>query len=85
MRDDADGTVLYTLGDAIASFMRNPDPATVDMCLATKDDFIRRRSWKSNLVEQPFTLNREPREWEGRRKFWFMAARKRRWFVLLFS
>ncbi|KAI0848731.1 hypothetical protein F5Y00DRAFT_253217 [Daldinia vernicosa] len=85
MRDDADGTILYTLGDAIASFMRNPDPTTVDMCLATKDDFIQRRSSKSNPVEQPFILNREPREWGGQGKFWFMAASKRRWFVLLFS
>ncbi|KAI1476100.1 hypothetical protein F4774DRAFT_394652 [Daldinia eschscholtzii] len=84
-RDDGDGMVLYTLGDAIASFIQNPDPTTVDMCLATKDDFIRRRSWKNRLVEQPSTLNRQPREWDGRRKFWFTAARKRQWFILLFS
>ncbi|KAI1801235.1 hypothetical protein F4811DRAFT_468442 [Daldinia bambusicola] len=84
-RGDAKGMVLYTLGDAIASFIQDPDPATVDMCLATKDDFIRRRPWKNRLVKQPLTLNREPREWKGRRKFWFTAARKRQWFVMLFS
>ncbi|KAI1464903.1 uncharacterized protein F4812DRAFT_466789 [Daldinia caldariorum] len=84
-RDDAEGMVLYTLGDAIASFIRNPDPTTVDMCLATKDDFIRRRPWKNRLVKQPLTLNREAREWKKRRKFWFSAARKRQWFTLLFS
>ncbi|KAI1377152.1 hypothetical protein F4677DRAFT_454255 [Hypoxylon crocopeplum] len=42
-RSDEDKAIISTLGDAIASFMRRPDPTTLDMCLATKDDFIRRR------------------------------------------
>ncbi|KAI1408787.1 hypothetical protein F5Y13DRAFT_204536 [Hypoxylon sp. FL1857] len=68
-RTDADKAVLYTLGDAVASFMRRPDPTTVDMGLATKGDFIRRRPWKNRLEK---------------RNFWFKAASIRRWIVLLF-
>lgn len=83
-RSDADKAVIYTLGDAIASFMRRPDPTTVDMGLATKDDFIRRRPWRTHLVKLPLVLNREPREWKEKRKFWFRAASIRQWFVLLF-
>ncbi|KAI0147984.1 hypothetical protein F4776DRAFT_673287 [Hypoxylon sp. NC0597] len=83
-RTDADKAVLYTLGDAIASFMRRPDATTADMGLATKEDFIRRRPWKNHLIKLPLTLNREPRDWKEQRNFWFKAASIRRWFVLLF-
>lgn len=38
---DLKNTVISTLGDAIASFMRKPDETTENMCLATKDDFAR--------------------------------------------
>lgn len=37
--------VLYTLGDAIASFMCVKDVTTEDMCLATKYDFRTKRTW----------------------------------------
>lgn len=30
--------VIYTLGDAIGSFMRHPEPRTKGMCLATRED-----------------------------------------------
>lgn len=83
-RSDADKAVIYTLGDAIASFMRKPDPTTIDMGLSTKDNFIRRRPWRSRLVKLPLILDREPREWKESRKFWFKAASIRRWFILLF-
>ncbi|KAI0842285.1 hypothetical protein F5Y06DRAFT_285056 [Hypoxylon sp. FL0890] len=84
-RTDADKAVLYTLGDAIASFMRKPDPTTADMGLASKEDFIRRRPWKHHLVKLPLTLDREPRDWKEQRKFWVNSANIPRWFVLLFS
>lgn len=83
-RSDEDKVILYTVGDAIASFMRKPDPTTANMGLATKDEFIRRRPWKNHLVKQPLVLNREARKWEKKDKFWFTAASIRRWFILLF-
>ncbi|KAI1775604.1 hypothetical protein F4818DRAFT_457822 [Hypoxylon cercidicola] len=84
-RSDADAAVIYTLGDAIASFMRKPDPTTMDMGLSTKDDFIRRHPGRSSLEKFPPILNRKPREWKEMPKFWFAAASIRLWFVLLFS
>lgn len=79
-KDDA---VLYTLGDAIASYMRDPDKSTIAMCLATRHDFKRKRDMKfrSRLVMKPVT---EPREWEPRSMFWKSAASLNRWIVLLF-
>ena len=38
--------ILYTLGDAIASFMREPDKSTIGMCLATRHDLRRKRDIK---------------------------------------
>ncbi|KAI2473651.1 hypothetical protein F4781DRAFT_440988 [Annulohypoxylon bovei var. microspora] len=83
-RSDADKAVLHTLGDAIASFMRKPDPTTVDMGLATKNEFMRRRPWKYHLVKQPLILNREPRDWKEKRKIWFATSGTRRSSILMF-
>jgi hypothetical protein len=49
---DDDTEVIYTLGDAISSFMRREDPHTRGMCLATKDDFIAKRSLKTRSVNR---------------------------------
>ncbi len=75
--------VLYTLGDAIASFMREPDKTTIDMCLATRHDFRRKRDirFRSRLLAKPVT---EPRKWEKQTLFWKSAASVHRWIVLLF-
>lgn len=80
----ADSKALFTLGDAIASFMREPDKNTVNMCLAEKSDFERRRQpWYSLRtvppppVDQPRVFRRSPRRWAG-------AASVRRWFILIF-
>lgn len=81
-RDNEDA-VLYTLGDAIASFMRDPDMTTVAMCLATRHDFRRKRDarLRSHLVAKPIV---EPREWiKPQSLFWRSAASLHRWIVLL--
>lgn len=75
---------LYTLGDAIASFMRRPDDTTAGMCLATKDDFLRRRPdkwkpWKS-VAPSPET---GPRVYRKQSRLWMEAASLRRWTILL--
>jgi hypothetical protein len=49
---DDDSEVIYTLGDAISSFMRKEDPHTKGMCLATRDDFVTRKSLKKKSSDQ---------------------------------
>lgn len=74
---------LYTLGDAIASFMHEPDKTTKDMCLATKDDFLRKRGskWGVRRFKEAST---EPRAWPIKdSRFWISAATLNRWIFLL--
>jgi hypothetical protein len=72
---------LYILGDAIASFMRKPDPTTENMCLATKDDFRRKRNNKKRSPAcAPST---EPRAWEHTSRFWGSAVSVGWWITLL--
>lgn len=74
---------IYTLGDAISSFMRTPEERTRDMCLATKHDFIHRRTWKNLFVKQQPDPSRESRPWAADPRFWMQAASGRRWSILL--
>ncbi|KAL6718922.1 hypothetical protein ACLMJK_003157 [Lecanora helva] len=78
-----ESSVLYTLGDAVASFMQEPDETTKSMCLATRYDFQRKRDLKfrPHLVKEPSTA---PRPWTTQRQFWNSAASWKRWAVLLF-
>ncbi|KAH8671223.1 hypothetical protein BX600DRAFT_458587 [Xylariales sp. PMI_506] len=82
-RQNSEKQVLYTLGDAIGSFMRQPDPTTKDMGLATKDDFLTRRSLKTRLVKRTPTLERNPREFRKAPKRWMAAASWKRWIILI--
>lgn len=81
--------VLYTLGDAIASFMRTPCKETVGMGLTTKHDFLTTRTRKGHFVRSPPGILRqdghEPpaRAFEPRPKQWRSAASLRRWTCLL--
>lgn len=65
---------LDTIGDAIQSFMRNPDPTTENMCLATWRDF-----------QSPFWGARRnhnggiTREWKAEKKRWRHATSLRQW------
>lgn len=82
---DTQKQILYTFGDAIASFMREPDHMTKDLCLATKQDFLSRRPWKNRLVRQrpdPSRIPR-PRLWQPQPKRWGKAASVQRWIVFL--
>lgn len=70
--------VIYTLGDAIASFMRHPEPKTKDMCLATRDDLKTGRKVPPTTQSNPI-----PRPWTNKPKRWGQAASRLRWTVLL--
>lgn len=76
-------TVLSTLGDAIASFMQEPDDTTKNMCLATKYDFLQKGiSFNRQKKEEP-DLDRHPRKWEMSRKRWTSAATWSQWTCLI--
>ncbi|KAH7420103.1 hypothetical protein BKA64DRAFT_652375 [Cadophora sp. MPI-SDFR-AT-0126] len=75
--------VLYTLGDAIQSFLQTPELKTADMCLATKDDFTMRRTFKTKRTKAELILWKDPRQWQERKPFWGAAASSRRWAFLL--
>jgi hypothetical protein len=78
--------VLYTLGDAIASFMRDPDPSTERMCLATKEDFRTHRDWRFRKIPTWQTKGYEgphPRMMSKKPTRWWTAASVRRWIILL--
>ncbi|KAK3378238.1 hypothetical protein B0H63DRAFT_241771 [Podospora didyma] len=83
-RHDADKEVLYTLGDAISSFMRRPDDTTRDMGLATKWDFESKRKWSTRLVKQDPLPSTTPREFQVSKYRWWQAASPKRWFIVLF-
>lgn len=78
-REKLDEQVLYTLGDTIASFMRTPDEKTRNMCLATRYDFLNKRTWRSRFVKPP----QQPRAFQPKKMRWFSAASPRRWVVLM--
>lgn len=57
-------TTLSTLGDAVASFMQDPDDTTKDMCLATKDDFRQKGTFFNFRGKEMSTLDPHPRRWK---------------------
>jgi hypothetical protein len=60
---------LMTVGDAIASFLNEPDPATKSMCLADKSFFLK-EGWQARRIR-----------WWPKRHRWFRAASLSRWMV----
>lgn len=60
---------LVTVGDAIASFLNEPDPATKNICLAGKD-FFGEKGWQLR-----------PLTWKFKHHRWFRAASMTRWLV----
>ncbi|KAK4169634.1 hypothetical protein QBC43DRAFT_295414 [Cladorrhinum sp. PSN259] len=75
-QQDDDAEVLYTLGDAISSFMRKPDWHTRGMGLATKYDFQQSKSRRLS------PWSREPREWKAEPgKRWFSSVSLGRWIA----
>jgi hypothetical protein len=61
---------LVTIGDAIASFLDEPDRTTAGICLSTRED-IRKGRWK----------NQPAKQWVPKRHFWFKAASIKRWLT----
>jgi hypothetical protein len=61
---------LLTIGDAIASFMSDSDPTTIGMCLVTKPQFDKSKSFPWRPRNQHFIPFR---------KRWFTAGSKLRW------
>lgn len=86
-RQASDKQILYTLGDAVASFMTDPDVETKGLCLATKDNFVRRRRWRQRLVTTPSTMveakENVTKTWTKTKLRWRSAASLQRWVILL--
>lgn len=60
---------LVTVGDAVASFLNEPDFVTKNICLANKR-FFRKKDWQKKLLT-----------WQFKRHRWFRAASMTRWLV----
>lgn len=75
---------LDTLGDAIASFMRNRDKHTIDMGLASSRDFQKplRLPWRPAGSEQCRAI-RGPQPWKPQDRRWMQAADMQRWILFL--
>ncbi|KAE8449001.1 hypothetical protein EG329_008589 [Mollisiaceae sp. DMI_Dod_QoI] len=61
---------LATIGDALSSFLQEPDPATRNMCLVTNSSF-KSKDWTSQ----------HPGLWQPKRRRWFEAASIGRWCI----
>ena len=64
-----DSEPLVTLGDAIASFLDEPDSATQGNCIATKNDF-RKNHWTAAA-----------KTWQPTQLRWFKNASLKRWLL----
>lgn len=62
-------TPILNMGDAVTSFLSEPDPETKDMCLITKDEIINsKRKWP-----------RRPKTFRQKKHRWYKAASTLRW------
>jgi hypothetical protein len=59
---------LVTLGDAIASFLEDPDLTTKDMCLLSKEE-----------IEKAWSKPRTPRKWKPIAEKGYYSVPPRRW------
>ncbi|KAK3953030.1 hypothetical protein QBC32DRAFT_388814 [Pseudoneurospora amorphoporcata] len=65
-------TPLITLGDAITSFLNDPDPITRGACLLLKND-VKQGNWASGASQ--------PKHWVPKRHYWFQAPSLPRWII----
>ena len=72
---------LVTIGDAVASFVDEPDEMTKGLCLVEKHD-IETGKWKTQRKVGP--LKFMPIKWEPKRQWWFAAASFKRWILCNF-
>jgi hypothetical protein len=70
---------LVTLGDAIASFLDDPDPETEGRCLHSKELFQAEWIWERYQDRNEITI--DPEAFLPRREWWAKASSKRRWFA----
>ncbi|KAI9884895.1 MAG: hypothetical protein M1823_003302 [Watsoniomyces obsoletus] len=64
---------LVTLGDAISSFLQEPDPVTRGYCMASK-----------NQLERGIRIEGgKPQRWDARRRFWGATISWQRWLIFL--
>ena len=66
------GQFLRTLGDAVASFLEEPDPTTKDMCLVSSKQ-IRKHGFQTSYQPQTYT-GRRPAWWTGANTTEFFAS-----------
>lgn len=66
------GRLLRTIGDAIASFLQEPDPVTKDMCLVSSKQ-IRKHGFLNPFPPQPYSDTR-PRWFTGANTIEFFAS-----------
>lgn len=67
---------LETLGDAIQSFIKRPDPTSQNMCLATHSSII-------NSFEHGY--DPVPQQWIPRQLRWFHSITWRQWIVMFIT
>lgn len=76
---------LCTLGDGIASFMREPDHTTKGMSTATMKDFqAPAPPWKCGANKKQSASLGEPRPWYPEKKLWRHAISLERWMWFIF-
>ena len=61
---------VATLGDAISSFLDDPDPTTLGTCLFSKNDFVDCKYWHCG-----------PKTWQPQTYFWYQCTGGRRWIA----
>ena len=74
---------LVTVGDALASFLDQPDPTTIGMCLAGKDHF--EKPIPPGSVGDPVfrPWGEENLRCDFRTSYWYKTASIKRWILLL--
>ena len=76
---------LVTIGDAISSFLEDPDPTTVGYCTLSKSDVDKDRKWSKRAFNGTYqAVPAQPRPWIAKHHFWFSGASKTRWFICYF-
>ncbi|KAF2237908.1 hypothetical protein EV356DRAFT_362818 [Viridothelium virens] len=69
---------LVTVGDGVASFLRNKDTTVSNMCLSSRMDFGNKKNCRRLLSQQAL-----PQLWVANRTRWFRAASKMRWVAVI--
>jgi hypothetical protein len=71
---------LCTTGDAIKSFLKQPDPYTRGRCLAAKEDYEKWLRGSEEWIPRPFTVGDL---WTGGRYRWHKAVNDWHWIIFV--